>query len=98
MAQPKSDPSKITSLEERRTRLAIENNEPCKETVIDLLQQTIQALKSGKINSNKCVLVLLEDTDAYYFHQTFSAGMLPPEAIALCSLADDDFKQELYQE
>lgn len=98
MAQTKTEPSKISSLDERRKRLAVANNEPCKETVIDLLEQTIQALKSGKIETNKCILILLEDYETYYFHQSYSAGMEPSEAIALCSLADDDFKQELYGE
>lgn len=90
--------TKVPNLEEKRIQIAIENNEPCKETVIDLLEQTIQALKSGKIQTNKCVLILLEDYDTYYLHQAYAAGMIPQESITLCSLAEDDFKQELYGE
>ena len=88
--------SSVASLDKKRIEKAVEENEPCKETVIALLEEIVKGLKEGKDPSNKCVVIMLQDDDNYYFHQIYSAGMLPPEGIALTELAKDDFKELLY--
>lgn len=96
MGEPKL--SKVTSMADKKAKDAIENDEPDLANVLDMLKQTTDALKSGKVYANKIAIILLQDDDNYYFHQMYSAGLLPQEGIALCELAKDDFKEAVYAE
>ena len=87
--------TKVVSLEEKRVKKAIEDDEPDVAVVINLLEETVVALKSGKVYANKVVVILVEDNECY-LHTTWTAGMIPHDGIVACSLALDDMKDAVY--
>jgi hypothetical protein len=86
------DESKIKTIESARRQRQVDTNMPGVDTVTARLQEALVDIGVGDATPQKCVIILLDDTEGAYDVKILAAGMNAPEASFLCDYSHDLLK------